>query len=113
MKKIKEQKVIYANSVGSINEQISKYIAEGWQPIGSHMAVVSHEQLRYSGMQHKDTIVEVEYSQSIVRYDNEETISVGVYYYFQDDAETIKVYDEEEMRNEFEEKLLSLTNPLK
>ena len=38
------------------------------------------------------------------------TIQVDVMYYHTDDAETIKVYDVEEMREEFELQLTQLTN---
>jgi hypothetical protein len=43
----------------------------------------------------------------IIRRD---TISVDVCFHYEDEEETIKVYDEEHMRNEFEEKLSNLLN---
>jgi hypothetical protein len=39
-----------------------------------------------------------------------EKIEVAVCFYYEDEEETIKVYDEEHMRNEFEEKLSNLLN---
>ena len=110
--KIKAQKVIYAESVGSLNEQISRGITDGWTPLGSHLVVVSHEQLRYSGMQHKDTIVSKEYSLTMVKYDTptQNTIEVDIAYYHPNDDETIKVYDVEGMTQEFEFKLNQLIN---
>lgn len=38
------------------------------------------------------------------------TIEIGVYYYFADDQESQCVFDEDEMRNEFEKKLEELKN---
>ena len=70
MKTINEQKVITAPTVSQLNYEISKHIEEGWQPKGSHKVVVIHEQLRYSGMQHKDTIIEREYSQTMFKYES-------------------------------------------
>lgn len=102
---IKAQKVIYADSVGSINEQISKGMTEGWTPLGSHQVVVSHEQLRYSGMQHKDTIVSKEYSQTMVMYDTDEVLSVKLYHYFDGDK---KMYDIEYIKEEFNNKIADL-----
>jgi len=40
------------------------------------------------------------------------TLKVGIYYRYRDSRENIKIYDEDEMRNEFEEKLSNLINPL-
>jgi len=67
--KILKQQVIYATSAFTLNKKIDEAIAEGWQPLGSHQVVNSHHQLRYSGMQHKDTQIESEYSQTIVLYE--------------------------------------------
>ena len=70
MKTITEQKVIAVHSVSQLNYEISKHIEEGWQPIGSHKVVVIHEQLRFAGMQHKDTVIEREYSQTMFKYES-------------------------------------------
>lgn len=40
----------------------------------------------------------------------ENVIKVDICFYYEDEEETIKVYDEEHMRNEFEEKLYKLLN---
>lgn len=60
-----QQKVITAHSASELNTKIEKMIAEGWTPIGSHHVVETHHQMRFSGMQHKDTIIQFEYSQSV------------------------------------------------
>jgi hypothetical protein len=38
------------------------------------------------------------------------TIQLDVYYYFEDDTEQVCVFDEEEMRSDFERKLEELKN---
>jgi hypothetical protein len=84
-------------------------IAEGWEPLGSHSAVSTHSQNRYSGMQLMDTLHKAEYSitMKLITYDPK--IETGVYWY-EDEKTGKKVYDEEEMRDEFENKLLELIN---
>ena len=60
-----KQKVITSHSASGLNEQIEKMIGEGWVPIGSHKVVETHHQMRFAGTQHKDTIIEREYSQTM------------------------------------------------
>ena len=62
-----EQKIITSHSASDLNSKLADLIKEGWKPIGGHQVVVSHEQNRFSGMQHKDTIIEREYSQTVQR----------------------------------------------
>lgn len=62
-----EQKIITAHSASELNSKLADLMKEGWKPIGPHQVVEVHHQLRYSGMQHKDTIVEREYSVSVQR----------------------------------------------
>ena len=62
-----EQKIITSGSAHGLNEKIEKAIAEGWKPLGSHQAVVKHSQNRFAGMQHRDTIHELEYSQTMTK----------------------------------------------
>lgn len=62
-----EQKIITAHSASHLNEKVSKLISEGWKPIGSHKVVEVHRQNRYAGTQHMDTIIESEYSQTMVK----------------------------------------------
>lgn len=60
-----EQKIITSNSAYELNEKMKEMIAEGWTPIGSHYVVEKNHQLRYAGMQHKDTTIQLEYSQTM------------------------------------------------
>lgn len=62
-----EYKVIESGSVGELNRQIKEMIGEGWKPVGSHQVVVKHVQNRFAGLQHKDTINSLEYSQSMIK----------------------------------------------
>jgi hypothetical protein len=62
-----EQKIITAHSASDLNTKLADLMKEGWKPIGSHQVVVSHEQNRFAGMQHKDTIIQHEYSLSVQR----------------------------------------------
>jgi myo-inositol catabolism protein IolC len=55
-----------------------------------------------------DTKHETEYSQTMVRETKKNVIEVDISFYHPDDNETIKVYDEEGMREEFENKLKEL-----
>jgi hypothetical protein len=60
-----EQKIITDSSASGLNQKISEMIAEGWVPVGSHAVVEKNHQLRYAGMQHKDTTILLEYSQTM------------------------------------------------
>jgi hypothetical protein len=62
-----EQKIITSGSAHGLNEKIDKLISEGWKPLGSHQVALKHSQNRFSGMQHKDTIHELEYSQTMIK----------------------------------------------
>jgi len=104
---MKINKIIVASSSTQLNNRINEMITEGWEQIGSHSVVVVHSQNRYAGSQHMDTINETEYSVTMQKVaDN--TISVDIAFYHPNDDETIKVYDDEGMREEFENKLANL-----
>lgn len=62
-----EVKVITGASATQLNEKIAEYIKQGWDVVGSHQTVVKHVQNRYAGLQHKDSISELEYSITIKR----------------------------------------------
>jgi hypothetical protein len=100
-------KIVSASSPQGLSSTINLLIIEGWEPMGPHQVVVIHSQNRYSGMQHMDTKHETEYSQTMV-YKHKNTIEVDIAFYHPDDDETKKVYDEEGMLQEFENKLKQL-----
>jgi hypothetical protein len=62
-----EFKVLDGGSVNELNREIKVHIADGWKPVGGHQVVVKHVQLRYAGMQHKDSVSSMEYSQSMIK----------------------------------------------
>jgi hypothetical protein len=59
--------LVRSSNADRLTEKVNQYIAEGYKPIGSHQAVVKHEQNRFRGNQHADTINELEYTQTMVR----------------------------------------------
>lgn len=69
-----EQKIITAHSATELNWGLIVLAKEGWKPLGSHHVVETHHQNRFSGMQHKDTVIEREYSLTIQR---ENVVSEG------------------------------------
>ncbi|MEI6586716.1 MAG: DUF1737 domain-containing protein [Sediminibacterium sp.] len=112
---MKNYKIASAGSPQGLTEQIKLLIADGWEPMGSHQVIQHHAQNRYRGDQLMDTIYQSEYTITMVREEHTNSehipnIEVGVYYCYEDDEETIKLFDEEEMRNEFETKLSQLIN---
>ena len=104
-----EYKLVYGGSPSELTTKVNERIKEGWEIIGSHQVVIHREQNRYSGMQLMDTLNQLEYSQTMCKK-SKTTIEVGIMFGHPDDEngnvdETIKIYDEEGMREEFEYKL--------
>lgn len=60
-----EQKIITSSSASGLNSKIAEMQKDGWEPIGSHKVVTIHEQNRFAGTQHRDTIFDNEYSQTM------------------------------------------------
>jgi hypothetical protein len=119
-----EYKIVSSSSPEGLSVIVTNNINEGWTPVGSHQVVVLHSQNRFSGSQHMDTKHETEYSQTMVRKTNitekdipkrSDVIEVDISFYHPEDKngnvdETIKVYDVEGMREEFEYELNHLLN---
>jgi hypothetical protein len=62
-----DYKIVYAPSPEGLANKVKEKISEGWKPIGGHCVVEAHRQNRYSGSQHMDTIIKVEYSQTMIK----------------------------------------------
>ena len=62
-----EYRVIVKSSGQELTREVTQLINEGWTPVGSHQVVVTHQQNRFSGTQHKDTIIKTEYSQTMIK----------------------------------------------
>ena len=101
-------KILSSGSPEELTRKVNEHITDGWKPVGNHSVVEIHRQNRYSGQQHMDTRIEVEYSISIVREVKLDTIEVGVYYYKDENGN--KVYDIEEMERELYDKISNLVN---
>ncbi len=63
-----DQIIVTSHNASDLNTKIKNLIAQGWVPVGGHQVVQTHIQNRYAGSQHMDSIIEVEYSQTM-RYD--------------------------------------------
>lgn len=62
-----DYKIVSSRSPEELTRKVNELIQEGWKPFGSHSVVEIHRQNRYSGMQHMDTRIEVEYSQTLIK----------------------------------------------
>jgi hypothetical protein len=110
-----ETLIIGSKTIQGLNEKIKSYTKEGYRVVGTHWVVETHQQNRYRGSDHIDTIIEHEYSVTMVKHETTDedvhpSLKVGIYYRYR--GGDVKIYDEDEMRNEFEEKLSNLINPL-
>jgi hypothetical protein len=106
-----EYKIIEGGSPNEITKKVNDLIKEGWTPVGSHQVVVRREQNRFSGQQHMDTLNTLEYTQTLTRDETKKSvIEVDIMFNHPDDDETIKNYDVEGMREEFEYELQHLLN---
>ena len=103
-------KVVSSNSPSGLSDKVNKQIEEGWRIIGSHLVSLSHSQNRFSGSMHKDTIHEIEYSQTMVFHKPTAPIEISVdaMYIYTDEELSVRGYDIEGMRIEFERKLENL-----
>ena len=106
-----EFKILTSTHPEGLTSKVKELIQQGWKPLGGHSVVETHRQNRYSGSQHMDTRIEVEYTISMVKETlNKNVIEVDVAFYHPDDNESVMVYDEEGMREEFEYKLQTIIN---
>jgi hypothetical protein len=58
--------VVTSSSPEQLVVKVKELIKDGWKPVGGHQAVVTHQQNRYSGDQHKDTVYDIEYGQTMI-----------------------------------------------
>ncbi len=59
--------VITSSHAEGLTSMVKEWMENGWKPLGGHSVVETHRQNRYAGTQHMDTIIKVEYSQTMVR----------------------------------------------
>ena len=63
-------RIITASSAGELTRKVNELmdittLHQSWKPSGSHKVIETHRQNRYSGTQLKDTVITVEYSQTM------------------------------------------------
>lgn len=61
-----DYQIVTTSSTGQLVVKVKELIKEGWKPVGGHQALVTHQQNRFSGDQHKDTVYDLEYSQTMI-----------------------------------------------
>jgi hypothetical protein len=66
---VMKYKILVSHSGEDLTRRVEQHIEDGWTPFGSHQVVVKHEQNRFRGTQHVDTLNELEYSQTIMKND--------------------------------------------
>lgn len=64
-----EYKILSSRSPEELTRKVNELIKENWTPNGGHSVVEIHRQNRFSGSQHMDTRIEVEYSQTMIKND--------------------------------------------
>jgi len=62
-----QYKILTSRCASGLSATIQDHIEQGWKPQGSHQVVETHRQNRFAGMQHKDTTIDLEYSQTITK----------------------------------------------
>jgi len=62
-----EQIIITSSSAQGLNTTLKKSIEDGFEPVGSHTCVELSHQPKYAGNQLMQTVIRVEYSQTIRR----------------------------------------------
>jgi hypothetical protein len=59
-------KIVTAGSAAELTKKVNKVMMNRvWEPVGSHKVVETHRQNRYRGSDLIDTIITVEYSQTM------------------------------------------------
>jgi hypothetical protein len=64
-----EYKIVKSSTASGLTEVVNMYMADGFKPIGSHQVVTTRELNRFRGSQHADTLIDNEYSQTMVKGD--------------------------------------------
>lgn len=68
--KVMDYKVVISHSTHELTKQVKELINEGWTPIGSHQSSIRHSQNRFRGDQHVDTLNDIEFTQTMMKYEN-------------------------------------------
>ena len=100
-----EYKIVSGGSPSDLTTKVNERLNDVWELMGSHQVVIHREQNRFSGQQHMDTLNQLEYSQTMCKKFKPNVIEVDIAFYHPNDDESVKVYDEEGMLEEFQYKL--------
>lgn len=60
-------KILTSHKPNELTNKVNEYIEQGWEIVGSHIVVTKNSTNRFSGLQHMDTIFNLEYSQTMVK----------------------------------------------
>jgi hypothetical protein len=66
-----EYKIVYGGSPSDLTIVVNTHLKEGWEIVGGHQVVVRHEQNRFRGTQHMDTLNDLEYTQTLIKKNND------------------------------------------
>ena len=69
-----EQIILTSTNKVGLEKKIREAIGEGFVPVGSHQVVTIYSQNKFSGSQHMATQHELEYSQSMIRNQEEQNL---------------------------------------
>lgn len=62
-----EYKILTDRHASGLNAKVAEHIAKGFKPVGDHKVVEVIHQNQFSGMQHQRTLIESEYSQTMIK----------------------------------------------
>lgn len=62
-----EYLILTASSAFDLTKKVNEHIQIRYKPEGSHQVHIKHSQNRFAGTQHRDTVNELEYSQTMIR----------------------------------------------
>lgn len=62
-----EYKIATSATATELSNKVNELIKDGWKPVDSHKVSIKHQQNRYSGNRHMDTINEFEFTQTLTR----------------------------------------------
>ena len=74
----KYYKVLTADTLRNLTTAVNQHLETGWEIVGSHQVTIAHTTHRYRGDQLTDSTNELEYSQTIVKH-NDDVEKIGGY----------------------------------
>ena len=64
-------KIVVGGSPNELTTKVNEHLNDGWEIVGGHQVVVRHEQNRFRGTQHVDTLNDLEYTQTLIKKEND------------------------------------------